>query len=181
MPETNNKKKIAIIAVAVVLILALVAAAVALVLRNAGDNGPEDANGNPLYPKASDIASVEYLHRDGIDGQSGIAIEEKELTDPAAIESFLAQLKALALRDPTEKERASIDYTADVEMFTLKQKKGNDIVLLIMGDSIGINNEYGNYFYMTDGLDLKALTKDFGAMDLSDKLVSSDTEATTSN
>ena len=49
MPETNNKKKIAIIAVAVVLILALVAAAVALVLRNTGDNGPEDANGNKTF------------------------------------------------------------------------------------------------------------------------------------
>ena len=162
-----NKKKIAIIAVAAVLILAVIAAAVALVLKNSGNVGPKDPNGDPLFPKASAVTSVEYLHRGGID--SGVSIAEKELTDPAAIEVFLDELKALELKEPTDKDRAAVDYTADVEMFTLKKKEGDD-VLLIMGKTISITNEYGNYFYKTDDIDLKTLTKDFEAMDLSSKI-----------
>ena len=181
MAEANPKKKIALIAVAGVLILALLAAAVVLVLRNGGDRGPEDANGNPLYPRASDVTSVEYLHRDGLDNSAGLAIEEQELTDPAAIKAFLEQMKAVELREPTDKDRASVDYTAAVEMFTLKREKDNDVVLLVMGDSLSINNENGNFFYMTDGLDLKALTKDFEAMDLSNKIVSADADVIPSN
>ncbi len=162
-----NKKKIAIIAVAAVLILAVIATAVALVLKNSGNVGPKDPNGDPLFPKAKNVTSVEYLHRGGID--SGIAIAEKELTDEAAIEVFLDELKALELKEPTDKDRAAVDYTADVEMFTLKKKEGDD-VLLIMGKTISITNEYGNYFYKTDDIDLKTLTKDFEAMDLSSKI-----------
>lgn len=165
--KKTNTKKIAIIAVAAVLILAVIAAAVALVLKNSGNVGPKDPNGDPLFPKAKNVTSVEYLHRGGID--SGIAIAEKELTDEAAIEVFLDELKALELKEPTDKDRAAVDYTADVEMFTLKKKEGDD-VLLIMGKTISITNEYGNYFYKTDDIDLKTLTKDFEAMDLSSKI-----------
>ncbi|MBQ5579959.1 MAG: hypothetical protein IIT43_01715, partial [Clostridia bacterium] len=110
--KPKNKKKIAIIAVAAVLVLALIAAAVVLVLKNSGNVGPKDENGDPLFPKASAVTSVEYLHRGGID--SGVSIAEKELTDPAAIEVFLDGMKALTLEEPTEKDRASVDYTGDV-------------------------------------------------------------------
>ncbi len=180
MANSKNKSKAVIIAVAGVLILALIAAAVVLVVKNGGDSGPEDANGNPLYPKASDVTEIEYLHRGGLDEEDTLAIDEKELTDADAIEAFLTQLKETELRDPTDKDRAAIDYTSAVEMFTLKMKKGNDITLLLMNDSISINNDYGNYFYMTDGIDLKTLTKDFVAMDISDKLASADADADTS-
>lgn len=165
--KPKNKKKIAIIAVAAVLVVALIAAAVVLVLKNSGNVGPKDENGDPLFPKASAVTSVEYLHRGGID--SGVTIAEKELTDPAAIETFLDGLKSLTLEDPTEKDRASVDYTGDVEMFTVKRDKGDD-VYLIMGNTISITNEYGNYFYKTEDLDLETLTKDFVKMDLSTKI-----------
>ena len=165
--KPKNKKKIAIIAVAAVLVVALIAAAVVLVLKNSGNVGPKDENGDPLFPKASAVTSVEYLHRGGID--SGVTIAEKELTDPATIETFLDGLKGLTLEDPTEKDRASVDYTGDVEMFTVKRDKGDD-VYLIMGNTISITNEYGNYFYKTEDLDLETLTKDFVKMDLSTKI-----------
>ena len=165
--KPKNKKKIAIIAVAAVLVLALIAAAVVLVLKNSGNVGPKDENGDPLFPKASAVTSVEYLHRGGID--SGVSIAEKELTDPAAIEVFLDGMKALTLEEPTEKDRASVDYTGDVEMLTVRKEEGED-VYLIMGKTISITNEYGNYFYKTDDIDLKTLTKDFEAMDLSSKI-----------
>ncbi|MBO4382479.1 MAG: hypothetical protein J5847_00130 [Clostridia bacterium] len=175
----KSPKKAIIIAVAAVLALAVIGAAVALILTRNADNGPEDDKGNPLYPKASSVESVEYLHRDGIDSLSGIGLAEKELTEPEDIASFLEQLKAVELKTPTDEDRTSLDYTADVEMFTLKVKDKNDVTLLIMGDSLSINNEYGNFFYMTDGLDLKTLTKDFTAMDLSAKVASDDAAKTT--
>lgn len=165
--KPNNKKKIAIIAVAAVLILAVLAAAVVLVVKNSGNVGPKDENGDPLFPKASAVTSVDYLHRGGID--SGIALAEKELTDEAAIEVFLDELKAMELQEPTDKDRASVDYTGDVEMFTLKGKDSDD-VLLIMGKTISITNQYGNYFYKTDDIDLETLTKDFEEMDLSARI-----------
>lgn len=165
--KKTNKKKIAIIAVAAVLVLAIIAAAVVLVLKNSGNVGPKDPNGDPLFPKAKAVTSVEYLHRGGID--TGIALAEKELTDEAAIEVFLDKLKALDLQEPTDKDRAAVDYTGDVEMFTLK-KEGGENVLLIMGKTISITNEYGNYFYKADDLDLEDLTQDFEAMDLSSKI-----------
>lgn len=182
MAEPNTKKspkKAIIIAVAAVLALAVIGAAVALILTRNGDNGPEDDKGNPLYPKTSSVESVEYLHRDGIDNLSGIGLAEKELTEPEAIKAFLEQLKAVELKTPTDEDRTSLDYTDDVEMFTLKVKDKNDVTLLIMGDSLSINNEYGNFFYMTDGIDLKALTKDFTAMDLSARVASGDAAKTT--
>ena len=163
--KKTNKKKIAIIAVAAVLVLAIIAAAV--VLKNSGNVGPKDPNGDPLFPKAKAVTSVEYLHRGGID--TGIALAEKELTDEAAIEVFLDKLKALDLQEPTDKDRAAVDYTGDVEMFTLKKEEGEN-VLLIMGKTISITNEYGNYFYKADDLDLEDLTQDFEAMDLSSKI-----------
>lgn len=165
--KKTSKKKIAILAVAAVLILAVIAAAVVLIVKNSGNIGPKDPNGDPLFPKAKAVTSVEYLHRGGID--SGIAIAEKELTDEAAIEAFLDQLKAMELQEPTDKDRAAVDYTADVEMFTLKKKEGES-VLLVMGKTISITNEYGNYFYKTDDIDLEELTKDFVPMDLSSKI-----------
>lgn len=166
--KSNKTKKAIIIAVAAVLILAIIAAAVVLVVKNSGNVGPKDENGDPLYPKASAVTDIEYIHRGGID--SGVALVEKELTDPDAIEEFLDNMKAIELREPTDKDRASVDYTADVEMFTLKTKDG-DVVLLIMGKTISINNQYGNYFYKTDdGFDLKGLTKKFEKMDLSAKI-----------
>lgn len=171
-PKTN-KKKIAIGAVAAVLIVAILAAVIVLVTRNGGGaGGPEDSNGNPLYPKASDVTSVEYLHRGGLDSESGLAIDEKELTDKEGIQDFIEQLKALEIREPTDKERTTLDYSADVEMFTLNRKDGGEDTLLVMDGSISINNQYGNFFYMTDDLDLAALTANFGAMDYSDKLAS---------
>lgn len=165
--KPKNTKKIAIIAVAAVLVLALIAAAVVLVVKNSGNVGPKDENGDPLFPKASAVTSVEYLHRGGID--SGISLAEMELTDEAGIEAFLDQLKAMELQTPTDKDRESVDYTGDVEMFTLKKEKGED-VLLVMGKTISITNEYGNYFYKTDDFDLETLTKDFEAMDLSARI-----------
>lgn len=165
--KKTSKKKIAILAVAAVLILAVIAATVVLIVKNSGNVGPKDPNGDPLFPKAKAVTSVEYLHRGGID--SGIAIAEKELTDEAAIEAFLDQLKAMELQEPTDKDRAAVDYTADVEMFTLKKKEGES-VLLVMGKTISITNEYGNYFYKTDDIDLEELTKDFVPMDLSSKI-----------
>ena len=39
-----------------------------------------------------------------------------------------------------------------------------------MGKTISITNEYGNYFYKADDLDLEDLTQDFEAMDLSSKI-----------
>lgn len=165
--KKTNKKKIAIIAVAAVLVLAIIAAAVVLVLKNSGNVGPKDPNGDPLFPKAKAVTSVEYLHRGGID--SGIAIAEKELTDEAAIEVFLDKLKALELQEPTDEDRAAVDYTGDVEMFTLKKEEGEN-VLLIMGKTISITNEYGNYFYKASDLDIETLTKDFVQMDLSAKV-----------
>ena len=77
------------------------------------------------------------MHRGGID--SGVSIAEKELTDPAAIEVFLDGMKALTLEEPTEKDRASVDYTGDVEMLTVKKEEGED-VYLIMGKTISITN-----------------------------------------
>lgn len=171
---TSKTKRNVIIAVAAVLILALIGAAAALVLHSSGNTGPTDANGDPLFPKASAVKSIEYLHRGGLNGDEGITIEEKDLSDPDAIDAFLAQMKALPLTDPTDKDRASVDYTADVEMFTLKLKDGKDDVLLLMGDTLSINNEYGNYFYMTDRPDLGTLTKDFEDIDLSDKVASAE-------
>ena len=87
--KPKNKKKIAIIAVAAVLVLALIAAAVVLVLKNSGNVGPKDENGDPLFPKASAVTSVEYLHRGGID--SGVSIAEKELE--MVIETVIYYLK----------------------------------------------------------------------------------------
>ena len=165
--KPKNKKKIAIIAVAAVLVLALIAAAVVLVLKNSGNVGPKDENGDPLFPKASAVTSVEYLHRGGID--SGVSIAEKELTDPAAIEVFLDGMKALTLEEPTEKDRASVDYTGAGEIPTPKKEEGED-VYLIMGKTISITNEYGNYFYKASDLDIETLTKDFVQMDLSAKV-----------
>ena len=165
--KPKNTKKIAIIVVAAVLVVAVIAAAVVLLLKNSGNVGPKDPNGDPLFPKASAVTSVEYLHRGGID--SGVSLAEKELTDEAGIEVFLDQLKAMEYLEPTDEDRASVDYTGDVEMLTLKKEKGED-VLLIMGKTISITNEYGNYFYKTDDIDLKTLTKDFEAMDLSSKI-----------
>lgn len=173
--QKRNGKKIAIIVASVLIILALIAAALVLVLRNnGGDTGPKDENGDPLYPKTSDVSTIEYLHRPGLQAKGNLVIDEKELTDKEAIGTFLDTLKTIPLTDPTEKDRANIDYTGDVEMFTLKLEDGNDDTLLIMGDSISINNEYGNYFYMTEGLDLKSLTKDFVKMDIAGKLASAD-------
>ncbi len=170
--NTNTKKKskgklIAIISIAVILIAAIVAGAIVLVTRNSEDKGPTDADGNPIYPSASDVTSVEYLHRGGLD--SDISIESYELEDEEGIADFIAQLKAIELRDPTDEDRAAVDYTADVEMFTLKTS-GNDVVLLIMGDTISINNDYGSYFYITDGFDMDTLTKSFDEMDIAAKL-----------
>ena len=174
MSEQNKKsKKIAIIAVAAVVILALIAAAVVLVVKN-GDKGPVDENGDPLYPKASSVSSVEYLHRGGLDSKKGLSLDEKELTKAEDIAAFLEELKAVELVDATEKDRASVDYTADVEMFTLKKADGQDDTILLMGKTISINNEYGNYFYVAKGLDLKSLTKNFQAMDYSSKLASAE-------
>ena len=165
--KPKNTKKIAIIVVAAVLVVAVIAAAVVLVLKNSGNVGPKDPNGDPLFPKASAVTSVEYLHRGGID--SGVSLAEKELTDEAGIEAFLDQLKAMEYLEPTDEDRASVDYTGDVEMLTLKKEKGED-VLLIMGKTISITNEYGNYFYKCNDIDIEALTKDFVAMDLSGKI-----------
>lgn len=165
--KSGKTKKAIIIAVAAVLILAVIAAAVVLIVKNSGNTGPKDPNGDPIFPKASDVTSVEYLHRGGVD--SGVAIVEKELTGEENIEAFLDQLKAMELQEPTDKDRASVDYTADVEMFTLKRKDGDD-VLLVMGKTISINNQYGNYFYKTDDFDLKGFTKNFEKMDLSAKI-----------
>lgn len=167
-PKKSKGKKIAIISVAVVLIVAVLAGAIFLVInRFPGDKGPTDADGNPIYPKASEVTSVEYLHRGGLD--SDISIESRELSDAEGIEDFLSQLKAVELREPTDKDRAAVDYTGDVEMFTFKTE-GNDVVLLIMGDTISINNDYGSYFYVTDGFDLDTMTKNFEEMDISAKL-----------
>lgn len=170
--KKTNTKKVVIIAVSAVLILALIAAAVVLVVKNNGEKGPEDPNGNPLFPKASDVTSVEYLHRGGLDEKQALAISEMELTGKENIEDFLSQLKALELREPTDKERASVDYAADVEMFTLKCKDDIDRTVLIMGDSISISNENGNFFYMEKGLNLEDLTYNFEKMDLSSKISS---------
>lgn len=174
MSEQNNKgKKIAIIVVAVVAILAIIAAAIVLVTKN-GDKGPADADGNPYYPKASNVTSVEYLHRGGLDSKKGLSLEDKELTNPEGIDAFLEELKTVELVEATDKDRAAVDYTADVEMFTLKLKEGNDDTILLMGDTISINNEFGNYFFVAKGLDLKTLTKDFEATDVESKLSSTD-------
>ncbi|MBP5272984.1 MAG: hypothetical protein ILO43_08510, partial [Clostridia bacterium] len=159
--KKTNTKKVVIIAVSAILILALIAAAVILVVKNSGEKGPLDPNGKPLFPKTSDITSVEYLHRGGLEQKQFLAISEKELTGKENIEDFLHQLKQLELRSPTDKDRASIDYAADVEMFTLKGKDGQDDTLLLMGDSISISNENGNFFYMTDGFDVDELTANF--------------------
>ena len=172
MAEAKNTKKIVSIVSAVSLVVALIVIGVLVLLSKGGDTGPKDPNGDPLYPKASDVASVEYLHRAGLDETTGFALEEKELTDADEIEAFLDTLKAAKLRDPTEKERTSLDYTGAVEMFTLKMKDGDDQSLLMMGKSISINNDNGNYFYMTDDLDLSSLTKDFKDMDIAGKLAS---------
>lgn len=172
--KKTNTKKAVIIAVSAVLILALIAAAVVLIVKNNGEKGPLDPGGNPLFPKASDVTSVEYLHRDGLKGKQTLAIAEKELTGKENIEDFISQLKALELRDPTDKDRASVDYAADVEMFTLKCKDNTDRTLLIMGDSISITNENGNFFYMMEGLNLEDLTYNFEQMDLSSKISSND-------
>ena len=173
MPETKPKKNKAwIIGIAAAVVVAILAVAIVLITRSGGaETGPEDPNGNPLYPKASAVTEVEYLHRGGLNSESGIAIDEKELTEDAYIEDFLEQLKAVTLREPTEEDRTSLDYTTDVEMFTLKRKDAEDTIL-IMDDSITINNEYGNYFYMTEDIDLETLTEHFTAIDYSDKLVS---------
>ena len=104
--KKTNKKKIAIIAVAAVLVLAIIAAAVVLVLKNSGNVGPKDPNGDPLFPKAKAVTSVEYLHRGGID--TGIALAEKELTDEAAIEVFLDGMKALTTQYGISPERLTI-------------------------------------------------------------------------
>lgn len=172
--KKTNTKKVVIIAVSAILILALIAAAVILIVRNSGEKGPLDPNGNPLFPKTSDITSVEYLHRGGLEQKQTLAISEQELTGKENIEDFLGQLKDLELRDPTDKERASIDYASDVEMFTLKGKDDTDRTLLMMGDSISISNEYGNFFYMTEDLDIESLTANFERMDLSGKLASAE-------
>ena len=66
-------------------------------------------------------------------------------------------------------DRASVDYTGDVEMLTVKKEEGED-VYLIMGKTISITNEYGNYFYKASDLDIETLTKDFVQMDLSAKV-----------
>lgn len=174
MSEQNNKgKKIAIIVVSVVAILAIIAAAVVLVLKNA-DKGPVDENGDPLFPKASNVTSVEYLHRGGLDNKNGLALDDKELTGEENIAAFFEALGEVEYVEATDKDRAAVDYTADVEMFTLKKKKGNDDTILLMGKTISINNEYGNYFYVAKGLDLDTLTKDFEAMDYSSKLASAE-------
>lgn len=169
--KTRNKssktKKAIIIAVSAVLIVAIVVVAVVLITRSSGKVGPKDKDGNPLYPKASDVTSIEYLHRGGI--RSGTSLDDKELTDTDAIEDFLDQMKAIPLSEPTDKDRASVDYTGDVEMFTLDTKDG-DVVLLIMGKTISITNQYGNYFYKTDGFHLKSLTKNFKETDMEAKL-----------
>lgn len=166
--KTGKTKKIILIAVAALLVVAIIVAAVVLVLKNSGNVGPKDENGDPLFPKASAVTSVEYLHRGGID--SGVSLAEKELTDEEGIKVFVDKLKALELKEPTDEDRAAVDYTGDVEMFTLKTEDG-DNVLLIMGKTISITNQYGNYFYKTDdGFDLDDLTQGFEKMDLSAKI-----------
>lgn len=178
--QKKNGKKIAIIVASVLVILAIIAAAVVLLLKGSGYTGPKDPDGNPLYPKASEVTSVEYLHRPGLDGKTGLSIVEKDLTDPAGIEAFLEGLGAVTLKDPTDTDREEIDYAGDVEMFTFKRDgdKG-DVTLLIMGKSLSINNDYGSYFYMMEGFDQKALTKDFEEIDLSSKLASQEDNAST--
>lgn len=168
-PKKKNKKLIiGIVAAALVLVLAVVG--ILLVVLKSGD-GPKDPDGNPLFPKSSTVSSVEYLHRGGLNGKTGVSLEERELTKAEDIDAFLNNLKGLTFTDPTDKDRESIDYAGDVEMFTLNNKEGREDTILIMGKSISINNEYGNYFYMAEDLNLKDLTKDFVETDLAEKVV----------
>lgn len=171
MADANNTKKIVSIVSAASLVVALIVIGALVLLNRSGYSGPTDEDGNPLYPKASAVTRIEYLHRPALSEKKGLAIEERELTDEDGIETFLDTLEAAELRTPTDEERAALDYTGAVEMFTFKMKDGDDQTLLMMGDSISINNEYGNYFYMTDGIDLSALTGDFEETDLASQVV----------
>ena len=180
MAETNqrNTKKLIAIIVAAVLVVALIVVGVVFALKkNNSAEGPFADNGEPLYPATSSVTEVEYLHRGGVNMTTGVDMDEKELTDKKDIQTFMDELRAVTLKEATDEDRAAVDFNGDVDMFTISSKDGTDVYVLIMGSTLSV----GSNFYVTEGLDLEELTKNFGAMDYSDKLVSADEDTDSSD